>query len=254
MTYAYFNATYNENTGYEGPFDVINGKSDIRMTKQLPYNPENDLKVRIVKGTPVYGRRSDFKNVSNIFFYKYNCKVCGKEALTTRHPSKCKTEDGSMTCGQDIKGHSECKKTIDSIGLEIRHSKTKYTRNNPTLISDYIGWTERKLDENGNFIQQYKKNGRKDGYAVKTIFEHRVIMEEHLGRPLLPTESVHHINMNKKDNRLENLYLCNVSTHSKAHGSINPIVETLMQTGIIGFNKDIGKYYLTTNEKENAHV
>jgi hypothetical protein len=254
MTYAYFNATYNKSTGYEGPFDVINGNSDIKMTKQLPYNPEDDLKVRIINGTPFYGRRSDFKNVSNIYFYKYHCCVCNEEALTTRHPSKWEKVQYGMSCGDDIHGKSDCKKEINRRILEERAMKNKGSRDNPRPLinGNYIGWNERKVDENGNFIQKFNKDGTKNGFESVTIFEHRVVMEEYLGRPLLPTESVHHINMNKQDNRLENLYLCSVSEHSKAHGSMNPIVETLMQNGILDFNVNTGEYYLTNKETVNV--
>ena len=124
----------------------------------------------------------------------------------------------------------------------------KANPNRPLINGDYIGWNERKVDENGNFIQKLNKDGTKNGFESITIFEHRVVMEEHLGRPLLPTESVHHINMNKQDNRLENLYLCSVSEHSKAHWSINPVIERLIQDGIIDFNVKTGEYYLIKKE------
>jgi hypothetical protein len=39
------------------------------------------------------------------------------------------------------------------------------------------------------------------------ILEHRLIMSNFLGRPLLPTEIVHHINRDPKDNQIENLKL-----------------------------------------------
>lgn len=53
----------------------------------------------------------------------------------------------------------------------------------------------------------------------KWVMQHRLVMEQHLGRVLAPHERVHHKNGNRQDNRPENLELWTGATSKKdPHG------------------------------------
>ena len=60
----------------------------------------------------------------------------------------------------------------------------------------------------------------KHPYATKIgyVREHRLVMEEKLGRYLKKDEVIHHLNCNPSDNRPKNLYLCqSTGTHFIEH-------------------------------------
>ena len=69
----------------------------------------------------------------------------------------------------------------------------------------------RRIDKEG-YVRVYAPN-EPGAYKSGQIKEHRLVMQQHLGRPLESYEEIHHINGIKTDNRIENLQL-----RSNRHG------------------------------------
>lgn len=71
-----------------------------------------------------------------------------------------------------------------------------------------------KTISHGYVVLSSKKWGKNHGR-----YEHRVIVENHIGRKLKNSEIIHHKNGNKLDNRIENLEITTRSEHNRIHGS-----------------------------------
>lgn len=67
----------------------------------------------------------------------------------------------------------------------------------------------------GGYVVRYRSLGRVDGRTIaERQFQHRVVMEEKIGRPLRSEETVHHRNGVRDQNNIENLELWSTSQPS----------------------------------------
>lgn len=81
---------------------------------------------------------------------------------------------------------------------------------------------------------------------------HRYQMEQHLGRKLTSTEVVHHIDFNKDNFKIDNLYLCkSIKHHSNIHKSLYRCAKDLFDIGVIMFDNE---YFINYSKLEESIV
>jgi hypothetical protein len=131
--------------------------------------------------TGAHGRRSDCKK----------CVSARQKALAATIPAEVKRNRMKVPCG-------------GCGGMKTRYSELCQACARPEINLDNPRW---------------RKNAK--GYIVTTVpgkkevLQHRYVMEQHIGRPLKSHETVHHMNGQRDDNRIENLELW---SHSQPYG------------------------------------
>jgi len=82
-------------------------------------------------------------------------------------------------------------------------------------------WKGGKYKRNG-YVFRYKPEHPFPNDCKKYVAEHRLVMEEKIGRYLTKDEMVHHLNGIRDDNRIENLQLLLKNQHHCGHTIICP--------------------------------
>lgn len=127
--------------------------------------------------------------------YKRTCCVCGEESTV-----KVKKQNSEFKC-------SKCHLKEYYVNNRVKYlTRSKYQRQklNPFPVIKHDG----NISRDG-YKRLTRRNSPYSNKKTGFIFEHVLIICEHLGRPLNKGESVHHKNGDRLDNRLENLELWN---------------------------------------------
>jgi hypothetical protein len=72
--------------------------------------------------------------------------------------------------------------------------------------------------------------------------EHQAVIVKDIGRDIYSGEEVHHINLNPRDNRPENLVLLWTHEHDNIHKQLRELILDLINTGVISFNSETKRY------------
>lgn len=155
----------------------------------------------------LWTQKNGLTKTANMYFYVGTCIVCNKESLKDSSNAK-------------INKNSVCSRECQTLRIRKPDGNKIFKRGTK--------------DSHVMVKSSNHPNANKVGYVA----EHRLLIEKQINRYLNKNEHVHHINLIKNDNSLDNLVLFNnASEHFLAHGSLNKCVAKLIEKNLLTFNR-----------------
>lgn len=142
------------------------------------------------------------------------------------------------SCKEICRMYGLSEKSSSNIAIKLKQMGVKIRKD---AGENHHNWKGGIISKGDGYIGIWKpehSRADKQGY----VYEHTLIYEKEKG--ILPSknEVIHHIDMDKHNNSIDNLYLCNNKEHARTHRSLEKIVRDLIERDIIEFQN--GKYIL----------
>ena len=100
-------------------------------------------------------------------------------------------------------------------------------------------WKGGLVIKNGYPMKYMPEHSRR--YKIPYVPMHVLVLEKEMGRTPRKDEPIHHVNLDRADYKLTNLYLCKSnSEHQQLHSSLDKVVSMLIKKGVIKFKN--GRY------------
>lgn len=191
------------------------------------------------------------------FFEKYLGRALSKEERIHHIDlGKLNNDISNLFLCKNKKYHSIIHHQMENIGYQLLYKKVwfnyeagTYELNNSSIITEEeesdlnVGRLSDVLNKKtGKYYRMYHYKNEDNEWRMRGY--HVALVENKIGRKLFSNECVHHIDGDTLNNKLSNLVLMSKSKHISAHSALQKCVAELYKQGLVGFDKETGKYFV----------